>query len=152
MARTPTARQKEQMKASQKPHAQTAKKTSKDGPHPKRRFRPGTKALRDIRRLQKGTELLMRKLPFERLVREIMSDFGAFRLQGQAKLALQEAIEAKIIGILEDANRLAIHAKRVTVLGKDVTLAVRIRTTNPSKLAASSEEVQGSSEHLKSNW
>ncbi|KAG5185092.1 histone-fold-containing protein [Tribonema minus] len=94
------------------------------------RFRPGTVALREIRRYQKSTELLIRKLPFSRLVREIIQDYKAgfdFRFQGSAMLALQEAAEAYLVGIFEDTNLCAIHAKRVTIMPKDVQLARRIR-------------------------
>ena len=56
------------------------------------RYRPGTVALREIRRYQKSTELLIRKLPFQRLVREIAQDFKTdLRFQSSAVLALQEA-------------------------------------------------------------
>jgi len=92
------------------------------------RYRPGTVALREIRRYQKSTELLMRKLPFQRLVREIAQDFKAdLRFQGSAVLALQEAAEAYLVGLFEDTNLCAIHAKRVTIMPKDIQLARRIR-------------------------
>merc|ERR1711944_362832 len=56
------------------------------------RYRPGTVALREIRRYQKSTELLLRKLPFQRLVREIAQDFKTdLRFQSSAVMALQEA-------------------------------------------------------------
>ena len=92
------------------------------------RYRPGTVALREIRRYQKSTDLLVRKLPFQRLVREIAQDFKAdLRFQGSAVLALQEASEAYHIGLFEDTNLCAIHAKRVTIFPKDVQLVRRIR-------------------------
>ena len=92
------------------------------------RFRPGTVALRDIRRYQKSTELLIRKLPFQRLVREIANDFKTdLRFQSSAVLALQEAAEAYMVGLFEDTNLCAIHAKRVTIMPKDMQLARRIR-------------------------
>ena len=88
------------------------------------RYRPGTVALREIRRYQKSTELLIRKLPFQRLVREIAQDFkGDLRFQGSAVLALQEASEAYLVGLFEDTNLCAIHAKRVTIMPKDLQLA-----------------------------
>jgi histone H3/H4 len=93
-----------------------------------RRFRPGTVALREIRRYQKSTELLMRKLPFQRLVREIAQDFKTdLRFQSSAVMALQEAAEAYLVGLFEDTNLCAIHAKRVTIMPKDIQLARRIR-------------------------
>jgi histone H3 len=92
------------------------------------RYRPGTVALREIRRYQKSTELLIRKLPFQRLVREIAQDFKTdLRFQGSAVLALQEASEAYLVGLFEDGNVCAIHAKRVTIFPRDLQLARRIR-------------------------
>jgi histone H3 len=92
------------------------------------RYRPGTVALREIRRYQKSTELLVRKLPFQRLVREIAQDFKSdLRFQGSAVLALQEAAESYLVGLFEDTNLCAIHAKRVTIMPKDIQLARRIR-------------------------
>ncbi|CAB0028522.1 unnamed protein product [Trichogramma brassicae] len=90
--------------------------------------RPGTVALREIRRYQKSTELLIRKLPFQRLVREIAQDFKTdLRFQSSAVMALQEASEAYLVGLFEDTNLCAIHAKRVTIMPKDIQLARRIR-------------------------
>ena len=92
------------------------------------RYRPGTVALREIRRYQKSTELLIRKLPFQRLVREIAQDFKTdLRFQSTAVAALQEASEAYLVGLFEDTNLCAIHAKRVTIMPKDIQLARRIR-------------------------
>ncbi|XP_052849287.1 histone H3.3A [Drosophila gunungcola] len=141
------------------------------------RYRPGTVALREIRRYQKSTELLIRKLPFQRLVREIAQDFktdlrfqsaaiGALQVRilflfddglfdhGDFKRGfeliaksikiilyflyfciynyiiffdLQEASEAYLVGLFEDTNLCAIHAKRVTIMPKDIQLARRIR-------------------------
>ncbi|KAI0816652.1 histone-fold-containing protein [Xylaria sp. FL0933] len=101
-------------------------------PYPKRRrYRPGTVALREIRKLQNSTDLLMRKLPFSRLVREIALSIRprdeGMRWQSQAILALQEAAEAFLVHLFEDSNLCAIHAKRVTIMQKDIQLARRIR-------------------------
>ena len=94
----------------------------------KHRFRPGTVALREIRRYQKSTELLIRKLPFRRVVREIAQDFKPdLRFRSDALSALQEASEAYLVGLFEDTNLCAIHAKRVTIMPKDIQLARRIR-------------------------
>ena len=95
-------------------------------------YRPGTVALREIRRYQKSTDLLIRKLPFKRLVREIIgkqpsSFWEEYRIQESALLALQEASEAYLIGLFEDTNLCAIHAKRVTITPKDIQLARRMR-------------------------
>ena len=92
------------------------------------RYRAGTAALRDIRHFQKGTALLIRKLPFQRLVREIAQDFKTdLRFQSAAILCLQEAAEAYLVGLFEDTNLCAIHARRVTIMPKDIKLARRIR-------------------------
>jgi len=92
------------------------------------RFRPGTVALRDIRRYQKSTELLIRKLPFQRLVKEIAYNFKTeLRFQASAISALQESAEAYLVSLFEDSNLCAIHARRVTIMCKDMQLALRIR-------------------------
>ncbi|KAJ7091333.1 histone-fold-containing protein [Mycena belliarum] len=92
------------------------------------RFRPGTVALREIRRYQKTTETLIRRLPFQRLVREIAQDFKHdLRFQTTALVALQEAAENYLVGLFEDTQACAIHAKRVTIMAKDMGLALRIR-------------------------
>ena len=92
------------------------------------RWRPGTVALREIKRYQKVTDMLLPKAPFQRLVRSISNDIDQeLRFQAQALLAVQEAVEAYIVGIFEDANLCAIHAGRVTVMKKDIVLARRIR-------------------------
>ena len=92
------------------------------------RFRPGTMALREIRHYQKLSALLIRKLPFQRLVREIAQDFKRdLRFQGAAILCLQEAAEAYLVRLFEDTNLCVIHAKRVTILPRDIQLARRIR-------------------------
>jgi histone H3/H4 len=94
----------------------------------KHRYRPGTVALREIRKYQKTTEDLICKLPFQRLVRELAFKFRTgLRFQVSAVKALQVACEAYIVGIFEDTNLLAIHAKRVTIFPKDMQLARRIR-------------------------
>ncbi|KAH9410506.1 histone H3.3 [Tyrophagus putrescentiae] len=88
----------------------------------------GTVALRQIRRYQKSAELLIRKLPFQRMVREIAQDFKTdLRFQSAAIGALQEASKAYLVGLFEDTNLCAIHAKRVTTMPKDIQLARRIR-------------------------
>jgi len=94
-----------------------------------RRYRPGEKALKEIRFYQRNTELLIRKLPFSRLVKEVQGYFyrKEYRWQASAILALQEAAEAHLVGLFEDANLCTIHAKRVTIMPKDLQLARRIR-------------------------
>mmetsp|Transcript_6668 Transcript_6668/g.15355 ORF Transcript_6668/g.15355 Transcript_6668/m.15355 type:complete len:137 (+) Transcript_6668:536-946(+) len=92
------------------------------------RYKPGTVALREIRKYQKSTNLLIRKLPFQRLVRELAQDYKSdLRFQNSAVLALQEASESYLVNLFEDTNLCAIHAKRVTIMPKDIHLARRIR-------------------------
>lgn len=92
------------------------------------RYRPGTRALMEIRRYQKSVDLLIRRLPFQRLVREITLEFkNDLRIQSTAIMALQEAAEAYLVGLFEDTNLCAIHANRVTIMPKDIQLARRIR-------------------------
>ena len=92
------------------------------------RYRPGTVALREIRRYQKSTDLLLRKLPFQRLAREIAQNIsGDLRFQAPALAASQEASEAFLVGLMEDSNLCAIHARRVTIMPKDLQLSQRIR-------------------------
>ncbi|XP_060473346.1 histone H3.3A-like [Panthera onca] len=91
-------------------------------------YRPGTVALREIRCYQKSTALLFHELPFQRLVREIAQDFKTdLRFQSAAIGALQEASEAYLVSLFEDTSLCAIHAKRVTIMPKDVQLEHRIR-------------------------
>ena len=138
MARTKqTARKTTGGKA---PRKQIANKSARKSTGPQRettgtggvkkphRYRPGTVALREIRKYQKSTELLIRKLPFQRLVREIAQEYKTdLRFQSAAVAALQEASEAYLVGLFEDTNLCAIHAKRVTIMPKDIQLARRIR-------------------------
>ena len=94
----------------------------------KHRFRPGTVALREIRRYQKSTDLLILKLPFQRLVREIAQDFKTgLRFQASAVMALQESAEAYLVGLFEDTMLCCLHAKRVTIMPADMKLSRRIR-------------------------
>ena len=109
---------------------QAARKTAPPRKNMKKvhRYKPGTVALREIRKFQKSTDLLIRKLPFQRVVREIAQQFKSdLRFQSQAVLALQEASESYLVSLFEDTNLCAIHAKRVTIMPKDMKLAKRIR-------------------------
>jgi histone H3 len=101
------------------------------------RYRPGTVALREIRKYQGGHDLLIKKLPFQRLVRQLCNNLhpkADIRWQSTAILALQEATEAYIISLLQDAQLCAIHAKRVTLMKKDLHLAMRIRGDSPMQI------------------
>lgn len=110
-------------------------KSTAEGIRKPHRWRPGTKALIEIRRYQKSTELLIRKAPFERLVREIAQDFKTdLRFGKQAILALQDAAESYLVNVLEDAYFCALHAKRVTLMAIDIKLAMRLRKTKEAKL------------------
>ena len=134
MARTKQTARKQTTPAGKAPRKQIGSKAARKSapiqggvkkPH---RYRPGTVALREIRKFQKSTDLLIRKLPFQRVVREIAQQFKSdLRFQSQAVLALQEACEAYLVGLFEDTNLCAIHAKRVTIMPKDMQLARRIR-------------------------
>ena len=95
------------------------------------RYRPGTVALREIRRYQKSTDLLIRKLPFQRYVRQVAKDMNLFNKEtarwcGAALLALHESAEAYLVRYLEDSQLAAIHAKRVTIMPKDMKLVKRV--------------------------
>ena len=96
----------------------------------------GTVALREIRKYQKGTDLLIRKLPFQRLVREIAQDFkNDLRFQKTAIIALQEAAESYLINLFENTNLSAIHAKRVTIMPTDIHLSRRLRESLTQKIS-----------------
>nr|prf histone H3(2) [Tetrahymena pyriformis] len=126
-----TARKSTGVKAPRKQLATKAARKSapvSGGVKKPHKFRPGTVALREIRKYQKTTDLLIRKLPFQRLVRDIAMEMkNDIRFQSQAILALQEAAEAYLVGLFEDTNLCAIHARRVTIMTKDMQLARRIR-------------------------
>jgi histone H3 len=105
------------------------------------RYRPGTVALREIRRFQKSADLLVPKLPFSRVVREIVRDYtngntgsNDWRFTGFSMLAMHEATEAYLVGLFEDTNLCAIHAHRVTIQPKDMQLCRRIRGEEPVPL------------------
>ena len=128
-------REEKRKKATAKMAKKGGQKAPKGGVKKRYRYQLGTVALKQIRQYQKSTELLIRKLPFQRLVREIASDSeviksplcGKVRFQSAAIMALQEATEAYLVGLFEDSNLCAIHARRVTIMPKDIQLARRIR-------------------------
>ena len=125
---TKMARTKETAKAAlgSKKGAKTAAVAS--GAKKTHRWRPGTVALREVRKYQKGTELLIRKAPFQRLVRELAAtQKDGLRFQGSAVLAIQEATESYMTGLLSDTNLCAVHARRVTIMSRDLKLARRLR-------------------------
>ena len=106
-----------------------------NGSPTKHRFRPGTRALLEIKKYQKSTDLLIRKLPFCRLVRQITHDHftrpgEVFKFQDSALGALQEAAEAYLVELFEDSNLCALHTRRCTVMVRDIQLARRIKGPN----------------------
>ena len=115
-------------------HPSSRRSAPTDGPIRKHRYRPGTVALREIKRYQKSTDLLLRKLPFSRLVREIIQGYNSnLRITQSAMMALQEASEDYIKDKMEMANLAAIHAKRVTIYPKDIQLSRKIRELSAVK-------------------
>uniref|UniRef100_A0A915AQF2 Histone H2A/H2B/H3 domain-containing protein n=1 Tax=Parascaris univalens TaxID=6257 RepID=A0A915AQF2_PARUN len=95
----------------------------------KRHYRPGVKALREIREFQKTTELLIRRAPFGRLIREITMQLAPksdLRYQLAALGALQEAAEAFLVQLFEKSFLCTIHARRVTLMPRDMQLVLRI--------------------------
>lgn len=122
-----------QIMASQAATAGAVVARAKKAPRPRRkdghmRYRPGTRALREIRKYQRSTKLLLRRLPFQRLVREIAQDYRSnLRFNSTALEAIQEAAEAYLVSLFDDTCLCAVHAKRVTILPQDMQLARRIR-------------------------
>jgi histone H3 len=108
--------------------AQEITKRKMGGVKKPHRYRLGTVALCEIRKYQKSTELLIRKAPFQHLVRKIAIDFKSdLRMQSTALLALQEAFEAYLVCLFEDTNECALHEKHVAIMPKDMQLARHIR-------------------------
>ena len=96
----------------------------------KRKYRPGTRKLMEIRHYQKSVEFLIRKLPFQRVVREVAQNLGAIndlRFTPVAIFALQEASEVLLVNLMEDANLCTIHRGRITITPKDYHLVMRMR-------------------------
>lgn len=122
-----TARRRPPSNPGRRP-ATLATKAPKEPQKKRRRCRAGTCALREIRRYQKVTELLLRKKPFERLVREVVQEYKIdMRLAKPALEALQEACEMLLVEVLECTNLCAIHGKRVTIFKRDLHLALNLR-------------------------
>jgi histone H3/H4 len=129
-ARSSSARKSKSPKRFFQSPKQQQQQQQQDSPT-KRRYRPGQRALKEIRFYQRNTDLLIRKLPFARLVKEVSEAARrGLRWQAQAILALQEAAETHLVGLFEDAYLCSIHAKRVTLMVKDMELARRIRGPN----------------------
>ncbi|CAD6190348.1 unnamed protein product [Caenorhabditis auriculariae] len=95
-------------------------------PRNKKRYQPGAKALQEIRKYQRSTDLLINRAPFRRVVKEIVQEYGEFRMQADALAALQEAAEAFLVQFFENANLCTAHAHRVTLMPADIHLARRL--------------------------
>lgn len=114
--------------------AKSSRKTSGSAPSSgakKLRYRPGSVALKEIRRYQKSTEFLIRRLPFQRACRAVVrenNNAADVRFQGPALASIQEALEIYLVGLFEDAMLCACHAKRVTVFPKDINLVLKLRS------------------------
>ena len=142
MARTRPALSKTPQKAPRRTLREKARANTPGSGGRKRRYRPGTVALREIRRYQRSTETLIKKAPFQRLVREVAGTVAPtkdYRFQSTAILALQEASEAYLVGLFEDTNLCAIHAQRVTIMPKDVQLARRLRGETQAIICSGSD-------------
>ncbi|KAI1289913.1 histone H3.3 type a [Halotydeus destructor] len=116
--------------AKRKRTVQSTQEGVKEAARRVRRYRPGTLALKEIRYFQRSTQLLLRKSPFARLVREVAQNLllkNDILWQSLAIQALQEASEAYLVGLFEDSNIVAINAKRVTIFPRDMQVARRIR-------------------------
>ena len=131
---TPTKKPKTKVPRTQQAAVNPKKQHGTGGVKKPHRYRSGTVALREIRQYQKSTELLIKKRPFQRLVREIAQDFKTdLRFQGSAVLALQEAAEAYLVMFFEYTNLAAIHGKRVTIMPRDMQLVRTIKRMYYSK-------------------
>lgn len=112
------------------PVSRTTARKSTTGAGRRKRARPGQVALKDIQRLRSTTNMLIPKVAFHRLVRDLTAPFTTdlpYKYQMAALLALQEACEAYLVYLFEDANLCCVHAKRVTIFPRDIHLARRLR-------------------------
>ena len=135
MARTKCTARKDEAGKKQTTFAKKQPRSQADNPlaqHQPHRYQPGTVTLREIWKYQKSMELLIHKLPFQYLVREILQGFGVgFRVTPAMMMALQEAAEVHLVQLLEDSNLCAIHAKCITIQPKDMQLARWIHGERP---------------------
>ena len=119
MARTKRTARKDEAGKKRSTFAKKQPRSQADNPlaqHQPHRYQPGMVALREIRKYQKFTDLLICKLPFQCLVHEILQGFGVgFRVTPAMMMALQEAAEAYLVQLLEDLNLCTTHAKRITI-------------------------------------
>ena len=124
------------------------------------RYCPGLLALHEIHRYQQSTESLIRRTPFNKLIKEISQKYRIcpngpgipsvqVYFQSTALAALQQAAENYLVGLFEDVNLLAVHAKRVTVMPRDIQLALRI-CSDQSHWRITPEDTAGYERHQKS--
>ena len=122
------SRTKQTARVSKKSAKKAGSKKAAAGGKKQMKWRPGTVALRQIRKLQKGTDVLIRKAPFQRMIRAVANGAkSGLRWQAAACAAMQEATESYVIGVLSDANLCALHSRRVTLMPRDLFLARRLR-------------------------
>lgn len=130
MARTKQMAQKSTTADQKKLWRKVLKEQTKEEPDVKRkryRYRPGTVALREIRKYQRSTKLLIPKLAFQRVVREIAENSRPdLKFQASALMALQEAAESYLVQVFTDANLAAIHAGRVGIYANDIQFSLRL--------------------------
>ena len=103
-------------------------KLDKEREEKTKKTRQGLKALKEIKKYQSSTEMLIRRLSFQRVVKEIVQKIQEdLRLWSTAILVLQEVGDMVLLGLLEQSNLCMLHARRVTIMPKDVQLARHIR-------------------------
>ena len=113
-----------QLKVKKQPAGGTAHQGKHQGKH---HYCPGTRALMEIRQYQKSVEFLIRKLPFQRLIREIAQDFKVnLCFTSYVIFALQEASEVFLINLMEDTNLCMIHHGRITIVSRDFNLVMKL--------------------------
>ena len=131
MARTKLQAAKKNMKGVQKPakgQSQGVKKSTQDEVTHKRRARPGVKALREIKQYQRSTDTIVPRAPLQRIVKDITSKYmPEARYSHGALEAVHQCLESYMVALFEDTGLCAVHAKRMTIMTRDMKLARRIR-------------------------
>ncbi|XP_026288585.1 uncharacterized protein LOC113213387 [Frankliniella occidentalis] len=125
-------KQKHRVKAQQQKEESVKKSSSGGMSRRSYHFKNGSRALKEIKFLQRTTNLLIPKASFCRLVKEIINEMShnQFRIQSLALSALQEAVEMYIVQFFEDSLLCSLHAKRVTLMVQDCCLMRRLRGPN----------------------
>ena len=142
MARTKAEALRAVQKA-KKSKAASSNETKASDAEKAHRLKSGLGALREIRKYQGSTELLLHKHSFQRLVREMVQKLGPFRFEVQALVSLQEACEQYLVGLFEDAGHIALHGRRVTVMSRDLKFSKRIRHSKDDEAAVASTADKG---------